>query len=284
MRKTKKIQANQNQIDRSKLSDYLAASVPREDRILLAKILDRAEQSQSRNIPVSTDFLSPSQLAEARILLRLAGISENAYAILGGYHHAERNLLLFIPDWLDHSDSAAIQAQAPIRFLRAKFRPEDQISHRDLLGSLMALGIVREKTGDILVSPDSADCIILDSIESFLLQNWTTAGRTKLHITRIQSWEIQVPEASIREIRDTVQTLRLDAIFSSGFRMSRGKASDFIRSGRVQVNWLPCIKPDRILSEGDVISARGLGKFKLQSIGGTTKKGRIAINIQVYGK
>ena len=73
----------------------------RQDRLLLAKVLDRAEQSHSRNIPASTDFLSPQQRVMAQELLHLAGIPETAYAALGGYEGAERTILLFLPDWLE---------------------------------------------------------------------------------------------------------------------------------------------------------------------------------------
>ena len=64
-----------------------------EDRLLLAKVLDRAEQAAERNIPAWTDFLSPQQQAQAQDLLRLAGISETAWLRQGGYEGAERNIL-----------------------------------------------------------------------------------------------------------------------------------------------------------------------------------------------
>ena len=66
------------------------------------------------------------------------------------------------------------------RCLRAAFRTEDRLSHRDILGSLMGMGIVREKVGDILVSPESADLIVLDTVADFLLSSWNSAGRAKL--------------------------------------------------------------------------------------------------------
>ena len=144
-------------MDKTKLLDKLGAD--KEDRLLLAKVLDRAGQAQNRNIPSSTDFLSPQQQALAGDLLRLAGIPEERYVRLGGYEGAERALLLFLPDWLDPADA---EDQSPIRCLRAAFRESEKLTHRDFLGSLMGLGIVREKIGDILVGPDSADLVVLD--------------------------------------------------------------------------------------------------------------------------
>lgn len=249
-----------------------------EDRLLMAKILDRARQTQDRNIPSATDFLSPQQQSQAQDLLRLAGIPETDYLVWGGYEGAERALLLFLPDWMERES-----AEAPIRCLRASFRAEDHLSHRDFLGSLMGMGIVREKLGDILVAPDSADLIVLDTVAEFLLQSWSGAGRAKLRVTEIEPGHLHIPEISCQEVRDTVSSLRLDAVASTGFRMSRGKAADLVSGGRVQVNWRECTKPDKLLEAGDTVSARGFGKFVLAEVGGTTRKGRISILLKRYG-
>ena len=264
-------------MDKGRLIDRVGAAG--EDRVLLAKILDRAEQAQGRNIPVATDFLSPQQRMQAQELLRLAGIPETAFAVLGGYAGAERNLLLFLPDWLDAEDA---ESQSPIRCLRGAFREEEALTHRDFLGSLMGMGIVREKVGDIQVSPGSADLMVLDPVADFLLQSWSSAGRARLTVQEIDPSCIHIPVARCEQIRDTVSSLRLDAVCSTGFRMARGKAADMIAAGRVQLNWRECTKPDKLLSEGDTVSTRGFGKFELTEVGGVTKKGRTAITVKRY--
>lgn len=248
-----------------------------EDRLVLAKVLDRAEQAERRNIPAATDFLSPQQQIQALDLLRLAGISETTYVLQGGYEGAERKILLFLPDWLEAED-----AVSPIRCLRASFQENEKLTHRDFLGSLMGLGIVREKVGDILVGPDSADLLVLDSVAEFLLQSWTSAGRAKLRVSAIEPDHLHIPAVQKKEVRDTVSSLRLDAVASSGFRLARGKAAALIESGRVQLNWRECVKPDKLLEAGDVVSARGFGKFELAEVGGLTRKGRVSIVLRVY--
>lgn len=264
-------------MEKSKLLDRCGALG--EDRLLLAKVLDRAEQAERRSIPAATDFLSPAQRVQAEDLLRLAGISETAFVSLGGYPEAERRILLFLPDWLDWEDAGS---QGPLRYLRAAFRSEEAPNHRDFLGSLMGLGIVREKVGDILVGPESADLVVLDTVADFLAQNWVSAGRTHLTVTAIEPEDLQVPETRMEEVRDTVSSLRLDAVIASALRMARGKAAELVERGAVQVNWRPCAKPDKLLSEGDTVSARGFGKFQLAQVGGLTKKGRIAIVVRRY--
>ena len=153
---------------------------------------------------------------------------------------------------------------------------------RDFLGSLMGLGIVREKIGDILVGPDSADLVVLDTVEDFLLGSWDSAGRAHLTVTALEPAHLHIPEVKCQEVRDTVSSLRLDAIASTGFRLARGKAAALIESGKVQVNWRECAKPDRLLAEGDTVSARGFGKFELTEVGGVTKKGRTSVLLKRY--
>ena len=245
-------------MEKSKLLDRCGAEG--EDRLLLAKVLDRAAQAEERNIPACTDFLSPQQQMMAGDLLRLAGIPETAWLRQGGYQGAERNILLFLPDWMEPET-----AEPPLRCLRAAFRTEDRLSHRD-----------------ILVSPESADLIVLDTVADFLLSSWNSAGRARLTVTEIPAAHLHIPEVRCEEVRDTVSSLRLDAVCSTGFRMARGKAADLISSGHVQVNWRPCTKADKLLTEGDTVSARGFGKFQLAAVGGVTKKGRTAIVVKRY--
>lgn len=264
-------------MDKSRLLDRVRAEG--EERLLLAKVLDRAEQAVSRNIPAATDLLSPQQQMQVQDLLRLAGIADTAWVKLGGYDGAERNLFLFLPDWLE-SELAA--EYSTLRCLRATFRKEDGLTHRDILGSLMGMGIVREKVGDILVGDGGADLIVLDTVADFLLSGWDSAGRAKLTVKEIDPAHIHIPAVRVLEIRDTVSSLRLDAVAAAGLRMARGKAAELVAAGRVQVNWRECAKGDKILSAGDTVSARGVGKFVLTEVGGTTKKGRTAIVIKRY--
>lgn len=264
-------------MDKSKLLDRCGALG--DERVLLARCLDRAQQSSERNIPAATDFLSPAEQVRAMDLFRAAGIPEMAYVRLGGYDGAERALFLFLPDWMDPEDA---DGDCPIRCLRAVFRAEDALTHRDFLGSLMGMGIVREKIGDILVGPDSADVLVLDTVADFLAGSWEAAGRAKLSVSEIDPGCIHIPTVRCEERRDTVSSLRLDAVCATGFRMARGKAASLIEGGRVQLNWRECTKADKPVTAGDTVSARGFGKFELTEVGSLTKKGRIPITVKCY--
>ncbi|MCY7801919.1 S4 domain-containing protein, partial [Bacillus haynesii] len=77
------------------------------------------------------------------------------------------------------------------------------------------------------------------------------------------------------EIRDdTVSSLRLDAICSSMSRQSRQKAQVLVKNGLVKVNWKVIEDPSYALAEGDMVSIRGFGRFRMKNIDGKTKKGK----------
>ena len=159
-----------------------------------------------------------------------------------------------------------------LAFLRAAFHGADSVlSHRDILGSLMALGVTRERVGDILVSAHSADIVAAPSLRDFFLREWSSAGRVKLTVTEISREALLVPAAQVKTIRDTVSSLRLDAVTASAFSMSR-----------VSLDHTPCLKPDKPVGAGCTISVRGAGKARLAEIGGLTKKGRTGIVVQRF--
>ena len=86
----------------------------------------------------------------------------------------------------------------------------------------------------------------------------------------------------MKVIHDTVNTPRLDAVLSSGFSLSRGKAAEAISAGRVEVNHAPCLKGDKSVAQGDVLTCRGLGKCVVTELGGQSKKGRTILTIERY--
>ncbi len=186
----------------------------------------------------------------------------------------------YVPDYLE--ESWLTSEDSPCAAVRAEFRAEDAPNHRDFLGSLMGCGIKRETVGDIYVSREHCDFLVTREILPFVLQNLTSAGHAKLRLSVLPLSELCIPEQRVKLIRDTVSSLRLDGVVSSGFSISRGKAAEAIAAGRVELNAFVCMKGDKPVSEGDRISLRGLGKMRLKEVGGTTKKGRISILIERY--
>ena len=246
-----------------------------EDRVLLAKLWDKINAGIRKNIPANTPFLSPRELEMARFLFG----EEPGLHSFGGYEDAERKMLVYLPEYLEEE---SLYDDGPLVCLRATFFEEDTLSHRDFLGALMGAGIAREAVGDICVGKGCCDFFITAEIAPYILQNFLSAGRTRIRLDQIPLRSAQIPEPEVKEIRDTVASLRLDSIISSGFRIGRSLADQHIHAGKAAIDGLPCEKPDKTVSEGMKISVRGLGKMKLHSINGRTKKDRISVVIHRY--
>ena len=247
-----------------------------EDKLLLAKLWDKIHAGLRKNIPASTCFLSPRELEMARFLF---GEPEGLHAF-GGYGDAERKMLVYLPEYLE--EDALYEEDSPVVCLRAEFYQGDSLSHRDFLGALMGAGIGRETVGDICVGKSSCDFFVAQEIAPYIEQNFLSAGRTKLSLSRIPLNEADIPEPEVKEIKDTMASLRLDSVISSGFRIGRSLAAQYVTTGKAAIDGLPCEKPDKAVVEGMKISVRGLGKIKLHSLNGRTKKDRISVVIHRY--
>ena len=271
--KTYAIMQNGDRMDRNNLEKI--AHNP-EDRMLLAKLWDKINAGIRRNIPAATCFLSPRELEMARYLF---GDEPGLYTF-GGYPEAERKMLCYLPEYLE--EDSLYDEDSSMVCLRATFYQGDTPSHRDFLGALMGSGVARETVGDICVGKGTCDFFVTAEIAPYLQQNFTSAGRTHLHLEAVPLRDAQIPEPEVKIIKDTLASLRLDSIIASGFRMGRSLAAQYVSAGKAAIDGLPCEKPDKNVAEGAKISVRGLGKIKLETVGGNTKKGRISVVIHRY--
>jgi RNA-binding protein YlmH len=166
--------------------------------------------------------------------------------------------------------------------LEAAFHPDAKLSHRDFLGSLMGLGITREKLGDILVEESRAQLLLLRETVPILLSQWEGAGRWRASLRETSLSDLTPKPAQVKTIRDTVATPRLDAVLASAFSLSRSKASAYIAAGKVAVNHRECLKSDKTVEEGNVLTCRGLGKCVIKEVPGQSKKGRTMLVLERY--
>ena len=147
----------------------------------------------------------------------------------------------------------------------------------------MGLGITREKLGDILLPGDGrCQVVALREALPILLSQWESAGRWKLSLKEIPLSELVVRPPQVKTIRDTVATPRLDAVLAAGFSLSRSKAAAYIAAGKVAVNHRECLKGDKAVEEGDVLTCRGLGKCLVKEVPGQSKKGRTMLVLERY--
>ncbi len=266
----------------------------KEDNFFLGQVEDKIAQCENKYIATHTGFMDAHQQSLAQTFCRKNFVTvftmeqeedpesaEERPAVrslfYGGYEEAERVILLNLPEYANLAD------ENPLAVVRAKVPEKGKaLTHRDYLGSLIGLGMKREMIGDILVRDDGADIIVLAEIADFILQNYYKAGRVNLSLEKLDIAKLIVPAAKIREITDTVASLRLDNIVASAFSLSRSKAAEAINRGIVFVNNVEILKTDYQVKEGEKISLRGKGKARLKEIGGWSRKDRQYIVIERY--
>ena len=243
---------------------------------LLRRAQDLYLRAARINQPCATSFLSPAEVAAVEAELKLK--RGQGYVAAGGYEGAERRRLVFLPDYLD---AEYLPMDEYITVLRAEYR-FGALSHRDWLGSLMGLGIKRETLGDILVFENYADIICTPQIKRFIEDNLVKVGKSGVSVSEIAPHEIVVPTPEFKKKSGTVASLRVDAVASLAFGLSRSEAARLIREGRFSLNHLEELSPSAEVSEGALLSMRGFGRARLASVGGTSKKDRIFIEVHAY--
>ncbi|MFZ5966296.1 MAG: RNA-binding protein [Bacillota bacterium] len=244
-----------------------------EDRVIVMKVINKAMSVKKSFAPKYTDFLDPYQLSLSIPILQK--FHDIRFTIPEKYHDPERNIFLIYPDFLDEKD-----IECPLQALRIQgdYHNHD-ISHRDVLGSVLGLGIKREKIGDIIIHDKQVDIVVLSEISNYIEVHLNKISKYPVSIHQISFDEINRKDDKFKVIQTTVQSLRLDAILSSGFGESRTSISRFINHDRVKVNWKPINSGDYLLKEGDIISFQGRGRLILNQVGNKTKSNRFRIVI-----
>ncbi|WP_126147918.1 photosystem II S4 domain protein [Synechococcus elongatus] len=253
--------------------DLLAGA---DNRDCLARLIDLAEQSIRTWEPAISDFLSPPELAEAQE--RLGRLTELQLLPWGGYPQAERQRLAIarseMPLDVDQIAIAAVEIAGNFLF--------DPASHRDFLGSLLGTGLVREKVGDILVLGDrGAQALVMPELVEFLGLQLTQVRSVPVKVREIPLTELRIPAPRIKQLTTVEASLRLDAIASAGFGLSRSKMVDLINRGEVRVNWKAATQPSTQLKTGDLVAVRGKGRLAIGDVQ-VTKKERYRLELTRY--
>ena len=247
-----------------------------ENRDTIARVIDRAEQAIKTWEVVLTDFMSPPELAELqRVFSRLTEVQIVAW---GGYEQAERQRVAIarseMPLEREQVELVALEIAGNFLF--------DTATHRDFLGAMLGAGIVREKTGDVIVLGErGAQAIASPEIAEFLEMSLQQVRSVPVKTQRIDLSELKIREPKKKESTTVEASLRLDAIASAGFGMSRSKMSDLIDGGDVRVNWKDVTQTSYQVKSGDLIAIRGKGRLEVGEIM-VTKKERYRVQLTRY--
>ncbi|MFY4773794.1 RNA-binding protein [Metabacillus sp. RGM 3146] len=251
--------------------DQLFQHFREEERIFLEKVLGWKQQVEETYSHKLTDFLDPREqdMTEAVI----GSSQEVKVMFFGGHPNVERKRAILYPDYFNPEEDdfqvSLFKIQYPDKFI--------SIEHRQVLGSLLSLGLDRAKFGDILFHENQVQLAAAKEYEPFLLMNFHEIGKSKISLIPIAFSEIIEPKEEIQEMSSTVSSLRLDAVAAAIYNLSRQKVQSLISGGAVKVNFRVVEQTSFLCREGDTLSIRGYGRSKLVSIEGKTKKEKIRI-------
>lgn len=258
--------------DREKIIRYYRGTEGAEIAVKLVDVVDSVIKNRKFKV---TEFLDPYGCDIAETIV--ANYPAAKIVFDGGYIGAERQRAAIV------HDEFLGKVSFNLSVVKATWNEQYyHFSHRDILGSLMGLGVNRTVIGDILVRNDNVKIIVDQSIINFILQNYTQIGAANVRVEESSLDEIEPREEKCKEIKATVASLRVDSIAAAGFGSSRSKISDDIAADKVKVNWQSIKSSSRLIKEGDIISMRGRGRVEVNEIRGLTKKGRTSIVLKRY--
>lgn len=228
------------------------------------KISDKIEQFYKSGKASVTNFLDPSEIVSVMHEVKFV-----EHCIWGGVEEAERKIIIIGEEIVEPDNQDFLSV--------IRLKSESSFSHRSVLGSVLGLGIKREMIGDIFIKENLCDIIVVKNIAEYIINNLKFVGRDKVLISEILFSEILVPENTAKEIKTTVSSLRVDAVISAGFGISREKSAALIKGEGVKLNHILIKSAVKTVHSGDLISVRGKGRIEIIEVGGTSKSGRIKL-------
>lgn len=258
--------------DREKILRYYKGT---EGAELAARLLDLAESVGKNRKYKVTEFLDPYGYTVAEtVVTAFEGIQILSE---GGYVGAERQRIAFVHEDFQGTVDFSIKA-LKINWNEQYYR----LTHRDVLGALMGLGIERSVLGDLLLRQNQCKALTTKPMAAFIHEQLTSIGAAQVTVESCDLTEIEPREEKCKEIKATVASLRLDSVAAAGFSSSRSKIADDIAADKVKVNWQAVKGCSQVVKEGDIISMRGRGRVEVAEVRGQTKKGRIGLLLKRY--
>ncbi len=244
----------------------------KEDKSLISRIEDLAYSASKNNCAYFTDFLDMRQLDVAKGVLKKFAFCN--LIVCGGFANAERNMLCISPYDVDLHDF-------PISCIKISYKADKRLSHRDYLGALLSLKIKREKIGDISVCSDCAYIAVAQKLAPAIVTELTSVGKC-IVVCEICDEFADKSIADMQTIVGSVSSLRLDCVLALALKLSRENVQKVITNKGVKLNCRDIYSSDAKITQGDVFSIKGYGKFVLSEVSGLSKKGKIRININKY--
>ena len=242
---------------------------------MAVKLVDFAEQAKKNRKYKLSGFLTPFEQEMANTIANSLGDLQVEFD--GGFVGAERQRAAFCHE--DFQGTPVFE----IAVIKAEWNGEfARLSHRDVLGSILSLGVTREIIGDIIATKEFAKIIVDKKMADYFIANLKRIGDAGVETSLDELSNIEAKEERVKEISATVASLRADSIAAAGFGLSRSKMADEIDAEKVKLNWQTLKNAAQSIKQGDILSMRGRGRLEVTEIRGQTKKGRISVLLKRF--
>lgn len=250
--------------------ENLLKNFANEDKDSVIRIYNNLILAKNKDIPVfSKNFCSPNIWSYF-----VENFNKNDFIVEadGAYDEADRRIISFNNKYFYEYPFICLKITN-----KSKFK---NLTHKDYLGSIMSLGIEREKLGDLRVVEDYAVVPVYEDIASYIITSMESVGRCPVKIEIIDKEHL--PQSVFEEIVINIPSLRIDNYVSKLANVSRAKAIELIQNNKVSVNYCKIKEKSKEVQENNVITISGVGKFRTGSIVGNTKSGKIKVVIKNY--
>ena len=250
------------------------------EELLQKRFQELAVSAQRRDRVTFTDFLNLNeQNILHQLLQKFSWIKGETF---GGYEGAERCVAAFFPeDWKEKTGEELTWPISCIRVAPLQRKFAEQLTHRDILGALMNLGIERSRTGDIAVCDGEFFVFCSSSMAELICRELCRIRHTIVSCTFCEQGDFKYTP-DVQTIRGSVASVRLDSVMALAFQSSRSSLLSLIEDAKVFVNGKLITTNAYTLKPGDLVSVRGMGKFRYVDVTGQTKKGRNMVELERF--
>lgn len=250
--------------------DYILKQFKDEDKNLVINLYEKMRLSQDKDIPVfGSNFYPPN------VWKVFEGFNSNLLKVesFGGFLDSERRMISF---------NNLYDIPYPMKILKitnpSKFK---KLTHKDYLGSIMSLGILRDKIGDLITKENVCYVSLSEEISDYIIMNLEKISSVPCIIEEFLGDTSDI-SIDFKEEVILVNSLRLDSVVSKITKKSRSFAQELISDGKALKNYNIIRDKSDEISISDRITIRGYGKFIVHSVPSTSKSGKLKVIIKKY--
>lgn len=247
----------------------------REEKMLVSNVLDKAYRFEKTEKLEYTPFLN---LNEYNVVSQILDYLKIEYETYISNKYSDKKVIFFVPSYITKDNKLYSEYITCIKIVP---NVKGKLQHKDFMGCIYNLGIKREVIGDIFVINDVCYFFLMSSVKDYVLTNLTRVGNQEVTLTEIEldSDELQNIQVNIIDKEYIVPSLRVDAVCSTVFNLSRNEIKEKIVKGDMCINDKVSYYPSDVIKENDIISLRRCGKIVIKEQVRNTKSGNIVLNI-----